>query len=221
MNQIDLTLLAFVLCGGWLGAVKGSTKAFVGLSGTILGLALAGLYGSRLVSLWNNILSVAATRVSLQLPWVSEVSTQSAWRQSAYSWLNDLLWPNSLKQWIAVTWGKLPPGETIAAWWKVIERGFFFALANVCAFITVLVLTKAIVSFVCSASFRFALFEKQSLSPIGFIVGLLQSSLLVIVILALLVPFFLWIGQVPFAQMLQPSLAFRAVEWLWSSILRT
>lgn len=219
--NLDVVVLIFVLCGGWLGAVKGPTRAFIGLSGTVLGLALASLYGSRLVSLWDNILSVVAKRISLQLPWASTVSTQSAWRQSAYSWLNELLWPNSLKQWIAVTWGKLPPGETIAAWGKVIERGFFFALANICAFITVLVLTKVTVSLICSTSFRFALSERQPLSKIGFIVGLMQSSLLVIVILALLVPFFLWVSQVPFAQMLQPSLAFRAVEWLWNSILRT
>lgn len=221
MNQVDLVVLTFVLFGGWLGAVKGSVRAFVSLSGTILGLAIAGLYGSHLAMIWGSFFLRAAERVTLQFPWVAAASTQTAWRQSAFYWLNELPWPIGLKRLIAQDWGLLPDGEQIAAFAKVVERGFFLALANICAFITLLLVCKTVVALVTGVSLRFALAERQALSPVGFAVGLVQNLVLAVVVLALLVPFFLWVNQVPLSQTLQPSLAWRAVQWLWNSILRT
>jgi len=220
MNQVDLVVLTFILFGGWLGAVKGSVRAFVSLAGTVLGLAVAGLYAPLVANTWERFFSFVAERVSLQFPWVAAVSTQTAWQQSAHIWLRDLLWPIGLKRLIAEGWRLLPDGETLAGFTRVVERGFFLALANICAFITLLLLSKAAVAVVTGISFRLVLSERQSLSPVGLFVGMLQNLILVIAVLALLVPFFLWISQVPLSQVLEPSLAWRAVQWFWESILR-
>ncbi len=220
MNQVDLVVLTFILFGGWLGAVKGSVRAFVSLAGTVLGLAVAGLYAPHLANVWGRLFALAAERVTLQFPWVAAVSTQTAWRQSANIWLNDLLWPIGLKRLIAQGWGLLPDGETLVGFTKVVERGFFLALANICAFITLLLLSKAAVAVVTGISFRLVMSERQSLSPAGLLVGMLQNLILVVAVLALLVPFFLWVSQVQLAQVLEPSLAWRAVQWFWESILR-
>jgi len=50
---------------------------------------------------------------------------------------------------------------------------------------------------------------------------LLAAGLGILVVLALLVPFFLWVSQVPLSQALEPSFAWRAVQWFWESILKT
>lgn len=220
MNQIDLVILAFLLFGGWLGAIKGPLRASAGMVGTVCGFALASLYASRLVPVWSRLLLIVSRRVSLQVPWVASASTQAVWRQTAHSWLTDLLWPSSLKQLVLNAWNGLPPGETIAGWAKVVEEGFFFALANICAFITVLLVSKLLISLIYGISLRLALPVRQRLSAVGFLVGLLQNSLLVLVVLAFLVPFFLWIGQTPVALSLRTSLAIQAASWLWNSILR-
>lgn len=220
MNQVDLVVLTFVLFGGWLGAIKGSIRAFISLAGTVLGLAVAGLYAPQLSLIWERVFARAAARASLQFPWVAAVSTQTAWQQSAHGWLNDLLWPVGLKRLIAAGWGLLPEGEALAGFAKVVERGFCLALANICAFVALLLLCKAVVALVAGVSFRLVLVERQTLSAVGLVVGLLQNLILVVTLLALLVPFFLWVNQVPLSQALQPSMAWRAVQWFWESILR-
>ncbi len=221
MNQVDLVVFTFILFGGWLGAVKGSVRAFVGLSSTVLGLAVASLYGARLVLPWYSALALVVRKMQLQLPWVAAVSTQTAWQQAAHHWLDDLLWPQSLKDLVADGWAGLPAGEGIIAFSEAVEQSFVLALANICALIFLLLLTKTVVALISGVTLRIAISDPQALSPAGFCVGLVQSSILVLVALALLVPFFLWVGQVPLSETLQPSFAWRAVQWLWNSILRT
>ncbi|MGI6359204.1 MAG: hypothetical protein ACOX2K_11095 [Bacillota bacterium] len=220
MNQVDLVVLTFVLFGGWLGAVKGPLRAFVSLSGTVMGLAVASLYGAKVVTPWYNALAMTVGKMQLEFPWVAAVSTQTAWQQSAHYWLDDLVWPHSLKRLVADGWARLPSGEGIIAFSEAVERSFVVALANISALIFLLLLTKAVVALISGITFRIALSETQALSPVGFIAGLVQSCILVLIALALLVPFFLWVGQVPLSQTLQPSFAWRAVQWLWNSILR-
>jgi hypothetical protein len=219
MNQVDAVVLACLLFGGFVGAVKGPMRAFAGFSGTVLGFALAGLYASRLVPVFGRLFQTVRGYVSLQVPWVATVSTQATWSQSAYGWLGELAWPESLKDWIAAAWGKLPPGETMAAWAQVVENGFFFALANICAFVTILLLTRVMVSLLYNSYWRLTGVNQAGLSPVGFLVGLLQSFMLVLLVLAVLVPFFLWVGQAQIAPLLQSSVTLRAVFWLWNSIL--
>ena len=191
MNQIDILVLVFILFGGWLGSLRSIVSNFISFAGTTLGLAMASLYGSSLTNFWSFLFQ----RVSISsrwLPiWATTATTNTTnWQQAARIWLDDLLWPASLKQWVAYSWQQLAMDSSFMEWVQVVEQAFWRALSNVCSFLA------------CS--------DRLGAKWPGFLVGALQSAILVFLIVALAIPFLLLSERT--TPMLWPSFTFTFVK---------
>jgi hypothetical protein len=217
MNQIDILVFAFVLFGGWLGSLKGRARAFTDAAGTVVGFGLASLYSQRLASLLWRWLQPAAQRFSAQPAWVAAASTHTNWQQAAYSWLDDLLWPDNLKRWIASTWQQLSGDGSLYQWGQVVEQAFWQGLANVCSFLLVMILVKLVVAGLAHFSLRLAMAEKDRATWPGFAVGVLQSALLVFLLVALAIPFLILGEQA--APMLQTSITVHFVTKILETLI--
>ncbi|HBK85384.1 MAG TPA: hypothetical protein DDZ53_05075 [Firmicutes bacterium] len=211
MNQIDILVLVFILFGGWLGSLRSIVSNFISFAGTTLGLAMASLYGSSLTNFWSFLFQ----RVSISsrwLPiWATTATTNTTnWQQAARIWLDDLLWPASLKQWVAYSWQQLAMDSSFMEWVQVVEQAFWRALSNVCSFLTVIIVVKILVTALAKLSLRLACSDRLGAKWPGFLVGALQSAILVFLIVALAIPFLLLSERT--TPMLWPSFTFTLVK---------
>ncbi len=212
MNHIDLLVVAFLLFGGWLGSLKGRVKSFIDFAGSILGIGVAFLYGTALAPLWTRMLKEAGRHFDLALPWATTASTNASWQQSAFTWLNELLWPGSMKQWIAEAWDKLPLGSSVADWYRVVEDAFVQGLGNICAFLTMMVLVKLVITLLAGFTMSWAIEHQDKSRSFGFCVGLVQSATLVFIIMALMIPLLALTEQTSILSVLRTSYVFRFVQ---------
>lgn len=213
MNQIDLLVLIFILFGGWLGSMRGIARNFISFASTILGLALASLYGNSLVGFWSRLFQPLSISNQWLPQWATMASTNSVhWQQAAQDWLQQLPWPDNFKQWIATSWEQLAVSGDLAQWGQVVEQAFWRGLTNVCSFLTVMVLTKLVVTFLARISLRLAYFDRDTVSWPGFMIGALQSAILVFLVAALAIPFMLLSERT--TPMLSPSFTFTFVRRL-------
>lgn len=213
MNQIDLIVLIFILFGGWLGSLRSMARNFISFASTILGLAVASLYGNSLASFWSRLFQPLSISSQWLPVWATTASTNSAnWQQAALSWLDELPWPGSLKQWIATSWEQLAANSDFVEWGQVVEQAFWRGLTNVCSFLTVMLLVKLLVAVLAKISLRLAYNDKFGVSWPGFLVGALQSAILVFLIVALAIPFLLLSERT--TPMLWPSFTFAFVRRL-------
>ncbi len=210
MNQIDLLVLVFILFGGWLGSLRGFARSFTGFASTIMGLAVASLYGGSLAVFWEHLLRPLAISSEWLPQWVTMASTNSAqWQLAAYSWLEQVPWPSSFKQWIIASWQQLAASGELSQWGQVVEQAFWRCLTNVCSFLTVMLLTKLVVTILARISLRLACYDTDRLGLPGFVIGAVQSAILVFLVAALAVPFMLISERT--TPMLSPSFTFTFV----------
>lgn len=214
MNQIDLLAVTFLIFGGWLGSFKGRVKSFINFAGVVLGIAVALLYSSTLAPVWIRLLQAMGKHFDLALPWATTASTNAGWQQSASVWLTELLWPAGMKQWIAEAWSRLPLSSSVAEWYRVVEEAFIRGLGNICAFLTVLVLVKVIITLLVSLTMSWAIEHEDKSRSFGFCVGLAQSALLVFIIMALMFPLLALSEQTSLLSLLDSSYVFRLVHIL-------
>lgn len=218
MSQIDLLVIILILCGGWLGSLRSMARNFTSCASTILGLAIASLYGNSLVGLWSRCFRPLSISSQWLPTWATTASTNSAhWQQAALLWLEELPWPGSFKQWIATSWEQLAANSDVAAWGQVVEQAFWRGLTNVCSFLTVMLLVKLVVAFLAKISLRLAYNDKFGTRWPGFLIGALQSAILVFLIVALAMPFLLISERT--TPMLWPSFTFAFVKRLFGHFI--
>ncbi|NLW16412.1 MAG: hypothetical protein GX033_01965 [Firmicutes bacterium] len=211
MNQIDLLAIIFILFGGWLGSLRSLARNFIGFASTTIGLALASLYGSSLVDFWTRLLQPLSISSHWLPQWAAMASTNSVnWQQAAYIWLEQLPWPENFKGWIVTSWGQLAANSDFMEWGRVVEQAFWRSLTNVCSFLTVMLLVKLVVTLIARFSLRLAFYDKFTVSWPGFLVGALQSAILVFLVAAIAVPFLLLSERT--TPMLSPSFTFTLVR---------
>ena len=138
MNQIDLMVAACILFGGWLGSLQGVTKNFISLAATTLGIGAACLSGGLLANPLESRLAQVAGRFVIEPAWAATASTSSGWQQSAQLWLNDLLWPERLKAFVAQLWSQLPSQAVFTDWVDIVRQAFLRGLATSAALTIVL-----------------------------------------------------------------------------------
>lgn len=213
MNQIDLLVIVLIFCGGWLGSLRSMARNFISFASTILGLAMASLYGNSLVDLWSRFFQPLSITSQWLPTWATTASTNSVhWQQAAQRWLEELPWPSSFKQWIATSWEQLASNSDFVAWGQVVEQAFWRGLTNVCSFLTVMLLVKLVVTFLAKVSLSLAYNDKFGARWPGFLIGALQSAILVFLIVALAIPFLLISERT--TPMLLPSFTFAFVRRL-------
>lgn len=219
MNQIDLMVAACILFGGWLGSLQGVTKNFISLAATTLGIGAACLYGGRLANPLESRLAQVAGRFVIEPAWAATASTSSGWQQSAQLWLNDLLWPERLKAFVAQLWSQLPSQAVFTDWVDIVRQAFLRGLGNVCAMLTIVLLVRLLVAAVANISLKPGLGDGQRSPWLGFLAGSLQSTLMIFLVLALLVPFLALMDQTALPQALHSSASFSIVLRLLQSFM--
>lgn len=218
MNQIDVLVIAFILFGGWLGSLHSMARNFISCASTILGLALASLYGNSLAGFWSRLLQPLSISNQWSPLWAIAASTNSVhWQQAARSWLAELPWPQNLKQWILASWEQLAANSDMLEWGQVVEQAFWYTLTNVCSFLTVMLVVKIIVTLLAKFSLRLAYNDKFGVRWPGFVVGAVQSAILVLLIVAVAVPFLLISERT--TPMLSPSFTFTFVRRLLEHLI--
>ncbi|NLY54486.1 MAG: CvpA family protein [Firmicutes bacterium] len=217
MNQIDIIVLIFVLFGGWLGYQRGIARAFVGFASTILGFGVASLYGNSFTAPWLRVFQGLAPSFRLEADWATMSSTNVNWQQAAYSWLDELPWPANLKQWVINSWQHLASDSTFAEWGHVVEQAFWQGLANICSFLTIMIIVKLVVGLIAKLSLRLAFNERRRALWPGFVAGILQSVLLVFLIVALALPFLVISERT--TPMLRPSFTFTLVQRILANFI--
>lgn len=211
MNQIDVLVITVIIFGGWLGSLHSMARNFINFASTILGLALASLYGPSLVGLWSRLLQPLSLNNQWSPLWAVTASTNSIhWQHAAHNWLVDLPWPQNLKQWILTSWEQLAANNDMLEWGRVVEQAFWQALTNVCSFLTVILLVKIIVTFLAKLSLRLAFNDKFGARWPGFVIGAVQSAILVFLVVAVAIPFLLLSERT--TPMLAPSFTFTFVR---------
>lgn len=212
MNQLDLLVLLFIFLGGWLGSLRNIAKNFISFASTMIGLAMASLYGGLFSGLWATFFGMATISERWLPVWATTVSANTGnWQQSAVGWLNDLAWPANYKQWVIDSWQQLGPNGSFNEWAKIVEQAFWRSLSNVCSFLTIILLVKLAVTILAKFSLRIASSDQQARTTLGgFCIGALQGALLVLLVVAFAIPFLIISDRM--MPMLQPSFTFTLVK---------
>lgn len=211
MNQIDILVLVIILFGGWLGSLRSIVRNFIGFAGTVLGLAIASLYGNSLTKLWSFLFQKMTINPRWLPIWATTASTSTAnWQNAARTWLDELLWPTSLKQWVVDSWQQLAIDSSFTEWVQVVEQAFWRGLSNVCSFLAVILLVKILVTAIAKISLQLAYSDRSGAKWPGFLIGALQSAILIFLIVALAIPFLILSERT--TPMLWPSFTFAFVK---------
>lgn len=211
MHQIDILVLLFLLGGGWLGSLRSLAQNFIVFAGSLLSVAVASLYGDSLFFLYNRLFENMSLAQAWQPLWAATASTNSAhWQLTALAWLQELPWPIHFKLWVQNAWQQLGADADLSAWTGAVEAAFWRGLANICSFLTIMLLVKFVVTIVARISLKMAYTEKEGAAWPGFFIGLLQSFIMIFLIVALVIPFLI-IGERT-APMFWPSFTFSFVR---------
>ena len=193
MTKIDTLAVLLLFMGGWLGSLRNSTRNFIAFSGTMLALATAGLYGNYLQGVWSSLLRPFSLSYHWSPPWVLTVSNNSpVWQQTLDTWFRDLPWPVQLKQGLAAVWEGLLVPNNFSSLKAGVEAAFWRGLTGICSLLTVIVITKGIITWLAHFSLRPALGEPGAAGWSGFFIGLAESALLVFLAAALAIPFLIF-----------------------------
>lgn len=211
MNQVDLVVLAFICFGGWIGALRGTVKSFIGFSGSMVGIGLAMLYSAHFAPFWQRLISNFSDHLIVRLPWAAPAAGGSLWQQSAYVWLDELFWPEHLKAIIGSSWAQLAAGS-VQDWSEIVQGLLIRCLGNICAFLTVMVVAKAVVSLLANLSLKLAFEPSGKPTVPGFAVGMLQSVLIVVAALAVVIPLLALIEQAGMLGHIQSSFTLNLVR---------